>query len=135
MKWDEPPLWPVVAPSIVGFFAAWIPHLFDWVPRPWGWILPTPFLVLVFLSPLLYLSPKPAGGRIELVIGANVAMLLAIIPQIFLFVWFIVVILFWISQSMYVWRHNYPPFRIGTWIGIGAVSGLFIGDFFAHFTL
>ena len=135
MKWDEPPLWPVVVPSLVGFFAAWTPHLFDWVPRLWGWVLPTPFLGLVLLSPLLYFSPKPAGGRIELVIGANVAMLLAIIPQIFFFVWFIVVILSWIFQSMYVWRHNYPPFRIGTWIGMGAVSGLFIGDLFAHFVL
>ena len=135
MKWDEPPLWPVVVPSLVGFLAACMPHIFDWVPRPWGWILPAPFMILVLLSPLLYFSPKPAGGRIELVIGANVAMLLALIPQVFLFVWFIVVILFWIFQSMFVWRHNYPPFRIGTWLGLGAVSGLFIGDLFAHFVL
>ena len=135
MKWDEPPLWPVAVPSLVGFFAACMPHIFDWVPRPWGWVLPAPFMILVLLSPLLYFSPKPAGGRIELVIGANVAMLLALIPQVFLFVWFIVVILFWIFQSMFVWRHNYPPFRIGTWLGLGAVSGLFIGDLFAHFVL
>ena len=135
MKWDEPPLWPVVAPSLVGFLAACMPHIFVWVPRPWGWGLPAPFMILVLLSPLLYFSPKPAGGRIELVIGANVAMMLALIPQIFLFVWFIVVILFWIFQSMFVWRHNYPPFRIGTWLGLGAVSGLFIGDLFAHFVL
>ncbi len=135
MKWDEPPLWPVMAPSLAGFFSACMPHIFDWVPRPWGWVLPTPFLVLVLLSPLLYFAPKPAGGRIELVLGANVAMLLALIPQLFLFVWFIIVILFWIFQSMYIWRHNYPPFRIGTWLGLGAVSGLFIGDLFAHFVL
>ena len=92
-------------------------------------------LKVLILSPLLYFSPKPAGGRIELVIGANVAMILAIIPQIFLFVWFILVILTWIFQSLYIWRHNYPPFRIGTWLGLGAVSGLFVGDLFAHFVL
>ena len=92
-------------------------------------------MILVLLSPLLYFSPKPTGGRIGVVIGANSAMLLAIIPQIFLFVWFIVVILFWIQQSMYVWKYNYPPFRVGTWLGLGAVSGLFVGGFFAHFTL
>jgi hypothetical protein len=135
MKWDEPPLWPVVAPSLVGFAAACMPHIFDGIPRPWDWALPAPFLGLVLLSPLLYFSPKPAGGRVELVIGANVAMFLAIIPQVFFFVWFIVVILFWIFQSMYVWRHNYPPFRVGTWLGMGAVSGLFVGDLFAHFVL
>ena len=135
MKWDEPPLWPVVVPTLIGFFAACLPHLFDWLPRPWGWALVVPFMILVLLSPLLYFSPKPTGGRIGVVIGANSAMLLAIIPQIFLFVWFIVVILFWIQQSMYVWKYNYPPFRVGTWLGLGAVSGLFVGGFFAHFTL
>ena len=135
MKWDEPPLWPVVVPSLVGFSAACMPYLFDWVPRPWDWVLAVPFLCLVLLSPLLYFSPNPAGVRIDLVVGANVAMFLAIVPQLFLFVWFIVVILIWISQSMYVWRHNFPPFRIGTWIGLGAVSGLFIGSLFAHFIL
>ncbi len=135
MKWDQPPLWPVATPCLVGFAAACIPHLFEGIPRPWGWALPAPFLGLVLLSPLLYLSPKPAGGRIELIIGANVGMLLSIIPQVFFFVWFVVVILFWIFQSMYVWRDDYPAFRIGTWLGLGAVSGLFIGDFFAHFVL
>ena len=135
MKWDEPPLWPVVLPSLVGFAAACTPHLISGIPRPFGWILPAPFMGLVLLSPLLYFSPKPAGGRVELVIGVNVAMLFALIPQLFLFVWFIVVILIWIYQSMYIWRHNYPAFRIGTWIGLGAVSGLFIGNFFAHFIL
>jgi len=70
-----------------------------------------------------------------LIIGANVAMVLAIVPQLIFKPWFIVVILFWVFQSMYVWRHNYPAFRVGTWLGLGAVSGLFIGDFFAHFIL
>jgi hypothetical protein len=135
MKWDEPPLWPVVIPTLVGFAAACILHLFDGIPRPWGWVLSAPFLGLVLFSPLLYFSPKPAGGRIELVIGANVAMVLAIVPQLFFRVWFIVVILFWIFQSMYIWRHNYPAFRVGTWLGLGAASGLFMGGLFAHFIL
>ena len=60
---------------------------------------------------------------------------LAIVPQMLFFVWFIVVILFWIFQSMYIWRYNYPAFRVGTWLGLGAVSGLFMGDLFAHFIL
>jgi hypothetical protein len=134
MKWDEPPLWPVVIPTLVGFVVACMPHLLDEIPRLGG-DLPAPFMGLVLLSPLLYFSPKPAGGRIELVIGANVAMVLAIVPQLFFRVWFIVVILFWIFQSMYIWRHNYPAFRVGTWLGLGAASGLFMGGLFAHFIL
>ena len=134
MKWDEPPLWPVVIPTLVGFVVACMSHLLDEIPQLGG-DLPAPFMGLVLLSPLLYFSPKPAGGRIELIIGANVAMVLAIVPQMLFFVWFIVVILFWIFQSMYIWRYNYPAFRVGTWLGLGAVSGLFMGDLFAHFIL
>ena len=62
-------------------------------------------------------------------------MLFAFIPQLAFFVWFVVVILLWLFESMHVWRKNYPPFRIGIWIGLGAVSGLYIGGLFAHFVL
>jgi hypothetical protein len=84
---------------------------------------------------LLYLAPEPAGRNPELIVGANVSMLLAFLPQLFFFVWFVPVILFWIFQSTYVWKNNYPAFRVGTWIGLGAVSGLFVGGLFAHFVL
>ena len=135
MKWDEPPLWPVAVPSLAGFIAACIPHLVSGVPRIFDWDLTTPFACLVFASLLLFFSPEPAGRDFELIIGANIGMLFAFIPQLFFFVWFIPVILFWIYQSMVVWKRNYPSFRVGTWIGIGAVSGLYIGGLFAHFVL
>ena len=135
MKWDEPPLWPVVGPSLAGFTAACLPHIVDGVPRLFDWDLTTPFVGLMFVSILLYFAPEPAGKNTELILGANVGMLLAFLPQLFFFVWFVPVILFWILQSMYVWKNNFPAFRVGTWIGLGAVSGLFVGGLFAHFIL
>ena len=86
-------------------------------------------------SLLLYIAPYPADRSPELIVGTNVGMLLAFVPQLFFFVWFVPVILFWIFQSMYVWKYDYPAFRVGTWIGLGAVSGLFVGGLFAHFVL
>ena len=135
MKWDEPPLWPVAVPSLVGFAAAAIPYLFPNTPQLVGGELTTPFILLVIISPLLYFSPEPTGGRAELILGANIGMFFAFFPQAIFFVWFIIIILLWLAQSMYVWRRNYPAFRIGTWIGLGAVSGLYIGGLFGHLIL
>ncbi len=135
MKWDEPPLWPVAVPCLLGFASACTPNLIDGVPRLMDGDLTTPFMVLVITSPLLYFSPEPTGGKIDLIIGANAGMLFAFLPQAIFFVWFIIVVLLWIYQSMFVWRADYPAFRIGTWIGLGAVSGLFIGGLFANFIL
>ena len=135
MNWDEPPLWPVVGPSLAGFTAACLPNVVDGIPRLFDWDLTTPFVGLMLASTLLYFAPEPAGKSPELVVGANVGMLFAFLPQLFFFVWFVPVILFWIFQSMYVWKYNFPAFRVGTWIGLGAVSGLFVGGLFAHFIL
>ena len=133
MKWDEAPLWPVAVPSMAGFASACLPHLVDGIPRLFDWDLTTPFLSLMLVSLLLYFAPYPAGRNPELIVGTNVGMLLAFVPQLFFFVWFVPVILFWIFQSMYVWKYDYPAFRVGTWIGLGAGSGLFVGGLFAHF--
>ena len=135
MKWDEPPLWPVVNPRVAGFSSACVPHLVDGIPRLFDWDLTTPFLALVLASLLLYFAPEPADRSYELIIGTNVGMFIAFVPELFFDDWFVPVILFWIFQSMYVWKHNYPAFRVGTWIGLGAVSGLFVGGLFAHFIL
>ncbi len=137
MKWEEPPLWPVAVPSIAGFVAACIPHLIEGTPRLLDWELTTPFVILATGITLfiLFLAPQPVKGNYEVVIGTIVGMLLAFLPQLAFFVWFVVVVLYWLLESMRVWRKNYPPFRIGTWIGLGAVSGLYIGGLFAHFVL
>ena len=133
MKWDEPPLWPVAVPCLSGFTAAIFVYMFDGIPMLFGQELITPFAILVMASFLLFLSPEPTGRNIELIIGTNFGMLIFLLPQLILYVWFIVAILFWIFQSMYAWRRNFPAFRVGIWIGNGAVSGLFIGGFIGHY--
>jgi len=127
-SWGVPPLWVVVVPCLTGFLSPMV-YYWEWVPRLFDWDLVTPFVVLILASPLLYFAPKPVGRSPELIAGTNVGMFLAFWPQLFFFVWFIVVILYWIFQSMFVWKYKYPAFRIGTWIGLGAVSGLFVGGF------
>ncbi|GEM_PF-87767 len=135
VKWEEPPLWPVVLPSLLGFALACITQIVDGVPMLFDWELGTPFAGLVLASMLLYFAPKQIGGSMELIAGVNVGMLVAFLPQLIFFVWFVPVILFWLFQSAYVWKYNYPAFRIGTWLGLGAVSGLYIGGLFAHYFL
>ena len=142
MKWDSPPLWPVAVPSLLGFVLACSPlrsykfEALSFLSTPEGQdSILTPMVCLILLSGLLYFSPEELGSRRELIAGALVAILFGVLPQGMFFVWFIPVVLFWVAQSTYIWKRNYPPFRIGIWLGSGAVSGLFTGGIFAHFFL
>ncbi len=92
-------------------------------------------ICLILLSGLLCFSPAELGSRRELIAGALVAILFGVLPQALFNPWLVIMVLLWIHQSMSVPRHNFPAFRIGIWIGLGAVSGLFIGGLFAHFVL
>ena len=122
VKWDSPPLWPVAIPSVCGFFSACMPYIFQ-IPFFIEGSLISPFIFLILLSLGLNFSPPEIGNKIELIAGTWFSMLFSFLPQLFLFPWFIIVFLFWLAQSMYVWKRNYPPFRIGIWIGTGAISG------------
>jgi hypothetical protein len=142
VKWDSPPLWPVAVPSLLGFVLACSPlrsykfEALSFLSTPEGQdSILTPMVCLILLSGLLYFSPEELGSRRELISGALVAILFGVLPQGMFYVWFIPVVLFWVAQSTYVWKRNYPPFRIGIWLGSGAVSGLFTGGIFAHFFL
>ncbi len=140
MKWDEPPLWPIALPSGIGFLlplsSTLRQHKFDalhFITTAEGQeSLITPLIVMIMLSPLLIFAPKEIGNRIELIAGSIVGLLLCMIPQVLFKPWLIVVILFWIFQSRHIWSKNYPPFRIGIWLGLGGASGLFLGGFFAY---
>ena len=133
-KGDSPPLWPVAAPSLLGFITACLPYLTKIPNFPEGSLL-APFGVVAFASLALLLTPDEIGSKPELIAGTWVAMLVAFLPQLVFYVWFIPVILFWLAQSIYLWKSDYPAFRIGIWIGFGAVSGLYLGGFFAHYFL
>ncbi len=142
VKWDEPPLWPVAAPSTLGFVMACSPmrsykiEALSFITTSEGKdSLLVPMVCLLLLSSLLYFSPQEVGNRRELIAGAVTALLLGVLPQVIFFPWMVVVILAWLSQSTYLWRHDYPAFRIGLWVGLGAASGLFLGGFFADYFL
>ena len=142
VKWEKPPLWPVAIPSLLGFLMACSPlreHKFEaliFISTAEGQdSLITPLLGMILMTSLVHFAPQEIGNRFELASGAIAALLFGMIPQAFLFPWMIVVVLLWISQSIYVWRRSYPPFRIGIWLGLGGASGLFIGGFFANYFL
>ena len=130
MKWDSMPLWPVIIPLSAGFFIACI---FGVIENSSSLLKPA--ICLLILPFVLWLSPKEIENRKELVGGYIVSIIFGILPQLIFFVWFILVILIWISQTTYLWRHNSPLFRIGIWIGLGSCTGLFLGSFYAHYFL
>ena len=90
---------------------------------------------MVLLASLLRFAPEEIGDRNELVAGTVFALLFGVLPQALFFTWMIVVVLAWISQSIYIWRREYPSFRLGIWLGLGGASGLFMGGFFSHYFL
>ena len=142
MRWENPPLWPVALPSICGFLlssSSLRQHKFEalsFITTPEGQdSIITPLICAIILSFALYFSPSDLGNRTELISGSIIALLIGIIPLLIFPVWIVVVLLLWISQSMYVWKSNFPAFRIGLWIGLGGSSGIFMGAFIAHLLL
>ena len=79
------------------------------------------------------LLPEKYGNKVELYAGYLLALLLTYSFRfLFGFYGIVVVVLFWIGQSFYIWQYNYPPFRIGIWLALGAISGLYIGGILAY---
>jgi len=130
VKWDSPPLWPVVLPSVTGFVAACVPYLTDVRFFSEDSIL-APFALMACLFILLLALPSERGGGLETLLGAWAAMLFSLLPQLLFFVWLVPVVLIWFHQSVFLWRKNYPLFRVGIWLGLGAASGIYIGGIFA----
>ena len=129
-------------PSLLGFALACSPlraykfEALSFLSTPEGQdSILTPMICLILLTGLLYFSPKELGSRGELISGALVAILFGVLTLALFDPCLVIIGLLWIHQSMSVPRHNFPAFRIGIWIGLGAVSGLFIGALFAHFAL
>jgi hypothetical protein len=132
MKWESAPLWPVAVPSIVGFLLSFIPYLFqiEYFSKK---NLLAPILVLGILGVCCFLLPEKYGNKKELYFGYLVTLLLSYSFRfLFGFYGIVVVFLVWLSQSIYIWQYNYPPFRIGIWLALGAMSGLYIGGILAY---
>jgi hypothetical protein len=130
VKWDSPPIWPVAVPSILGFSIA-CAYEFLSIRDLFGQALLIPILALTASSGLVMFLPDRYESKFECVLGICAMILLAVIPQLIFPIWFVIVILFWLAQSLYVWKLNYPTFRLGLWLGSGGMSGLYLGSLFA----
>ena len=130
VKWDTPPVWPVAVPSILGFSIACADEILS-IQGLFGQALLLPILALTTSSVLVMFLPDRYESKFECILGIWLMILLAVIPQLIFPIWFVLVILFWLSQSLYVWKRNYPTFRLGIWLGAGGMSGLYLGSLFA----
>lgn len=134
MKWEQPPLWPVAIPSMMGFVAGCIPYLSEsqYLTTETKFSLFAPFGMAAVACMLICLLQRRFESKLEMLAGSLVSLLFSLIPQLLFFVWFVPVILVWIRESIFVWRKSYPAFRIGAWIGLGAASGVYMGGIFAY---
>jgi len=130
VKWDSPPIWPVAVPSILGFSIACADEILS-IQGLFGQALLLPILALTASSGLVMFLPDRYESKFECILGIWSMILLAVMPQLIFPIWFVLVILFWLSQSLYVWKRNYPTFRLGIWLGAGGMSGLYLGSLFA----
>ena len=130
VKWDTPPIWPVAVPSILGFSIACANEMLS-IQGLFGQALLLPIMALTASSGLVMFLPGRYESKFECILGIWLMILLAVIPQLIFPIWFVLVILFWLSQSLYVWKRNYPTFRLGIWLGAGGMSGLYLGSLFA----
>lgn len=134
VKWDSPPIWPVAVPSILGFSIACVDQILS-IQDLLGQTLLLPILALTASSGLVMFLPDRYQSKLECILGIWSMILIAALGQLIFFVWVVLVILFWLSQSLYIWKRNYPTFRLGIWLGSGGMSGLYLGSLFAHFVL
>ena len=132
MKWESAPLWPVALPSITGFLLSLIPYFFEFEYFSKRNLL-APVLILITLGLFITLLPNKFGNKFELYLGYVVGLSASYIFRIFFgFYGIVVVVLVWMGQSTYMWQYNFPPFRIGIWISLGSISGLYIGGIMAY---
>lgn len=135
MKWESLPRSLAFGPLLLGMLCAALPYLVEHPYFKEGSLL-APFLLSMMLVLQFPFFPESGEGRkAEMIGGIYVGALLSFLPQFLFYVWFIVMILLWVQQSNVIWQRNYPPFRVGLWIGLGVVSGLFIGGILAHIFL
>ena len=132
MKCESGPLLTVVFPSITGLLLSFIPYLFEleyFSKRN----LVAPILILSIFGLACMLLPEKYGNKVELYAGYLLALSLTYSFRfLFGFYGIVVVVLFWIGQSFYIWQYNYPPFRIGIWLALGAITGFYIGGILTY---
>ena len=140
MKWENPPLALFAIPPLAGLFSACIGFLLapnfdiqdklllDLAPLLLSWLTLT-----IFASILMFRIPKEWGDPKEMRYGVLSGTIVIFLPQICgmgLFLcafWWIPVICGWVFVSTYQWKYDVQPFRTGLWLGVGGLTGMFMG--------
>ena len=140
MKWDNPPLGLFAIPPLVGLISSAIGFqlapmfevedqlLADIAPLILSWLILT-----ILSSILMFTIPKEWGDPKEMRYGVLSGTIIVFIPQIcgigliFCAFWFIPVICGWVFVSTYQWKYDVQPYRTGIWLGVGGLTGMFMG--------
>ena len=145
MRWKNPPLGLFAIPPIIGITAAFVGFahatflvplvglkegtlLGDWAPLFCSWIC-----LLLFTAASIGRIPKEWGDPEEMRLGVWFGVGVMFVPQIcgvgliLCAFWFLAIVSGWIFISSYQWKYDVPPFRTGLWLGLGGLTGMFMG--------
>lgn len=140
MKWENPPLGLFAFPPLVGLVSSYIGFqiasqveiedklLSDLSPLLFSWLT-----LIAISSVLMFGIPKGWGDPKEMRYGVMAGLVLVFLPQmcgvalILCSFWFIVVITGWVFVSTYQWKYDVQPFRTGLWLGVGGLTGMYMG--------
>ena len=92
------------------------------------------WLILTILASIfMFKIPKEWGEPKEMRYGVLTGVIIVFLPQIcgvallLCSLWFLAVIGGWVFVSTYQWKYDVQPFRTGLWLGVGGLTGLFMG--------
>ena len=89
--------------------------------------------LVIFASLLMFKIPVEWGEPKEMRYGVLAGTIVVFLPQIcgmgllLCALWWIPVICGWVFVSTYQWKYDVQPFRTGLWLGVGGLTGMFMG--------
>jgi hypothetical protein len=140
MKWENPPLGLFAIPPLIGLISAvigfqWASEmdiedklLSDISPLLLSWAT-----LVISASLLMFKIPAEWGEPKEMRYGVLAGTIVVFLPQIcgmgllLCALWWIPVICGWVFVSTYQWKYDVQPFRTGLWLGVGGLTGMFMG--------
>ena len=140
MKWENPPLGLFAIPpliglisSVIGFQLASEMELQDKLLSDISPLLLSWATLVIFASLLMFKIPAEWGEPKEMRYGVLAGTIVVFLPQIcgmgllLCALWWIPVICGWVFVSTYQWKYDVQPFRTGLWLGVGGLTGMFMG--------
>ena len=134
MNWGgRLPMSLALGPFLLGFFTSILPYLIEHPFFVKGSLIGPVTISAILAIQFAFYPEANTDRKIDLLGGIYVGMLVAFTPQLIFFVWFIPVFLFWLLRLNTMAISNFPPFRVGLWIGNGILSGVYFGSILSHF--